>query len=173
MKKIAALAFLLCFSLYLSAQEFKVLEMVDVPDVPSNKVIVEQKTNILTQKPYYTASHMLNQRGISVDTYPSLCFELFMNTSFDVPKGCYAKLNIGGTEYMTIVFHVNKDAILSETQVYIDIAPEQIKYIATGGIQSIEYRNRVKAIYTEEFNMIEQELWRRTAYELMKKLADL
>lgn len=169
MKKIAVFAFLLCLSLGMMAQDYKPLGKVEVPDYPSTEVRFQQRKSILG---WITceASYMLASRTISVQYDSPIIYELAYWAESPVKTGTAAVLSIGGKEYkMPVSFVSNLGE--KESRIFFDITPAHIKHLAVSGLQSIEYFDNGKSIYKSEFNMIEQELWRRTAETLSKNIA--
>lgn len=140
------------------AQNFKPLESVEVPDFPTNNIIVDEK-EYMDGSTYYSASHMFARRGMTASLGVPAFFDIYME-KLSIPEHTTAKASIGGEEYFLSASIVNDYAI------YIGIKGLHIKHIAVSGLQSIVFISNGDIVHTEEFGKVEQELWRRTAEEL-------
>lgn len=165
MKKFALL-FALLISCGMAAQNYKPLEPVEVPDYPTN-IIRVSKNNYMSGDVYYTASHMLTMRSISADISP-VNFDIHVkaDNAVDLAKH-QAVLKVGGVEYTKYVDFVSE----INNGVYINILGDHVKHIAVSGLQEIVFKKQGQVTHTITFNAIEQELWRRTADELIKAVA--
>lgn len=158
------IAALICVAAF--SQDYKPLEPVEVGDYPTTRVRFDCH-QYATGHPYYTASHSIHTRGISADTIND-DYSIFLRVDQDIEQYTIAKINVGGRTYtMRVDFVANE-------QIYFNIQKEHIKHIAISGIQSIRYLDKrtYETIYTQEFNLIEQELWRRTADKLKTQLEE-
>lgn len=167
MKKIAMLAVLLAFSFVMKAQDYKPLEKVEVPDFPANEVRFEQKEH-LWGGTYYRAYHMLVSRYITAELGVPPIFELSYHEGYNIKEGMIGVFSIGGVNYNIPVSFVSDEGGINRYRLFFEIKADHIKHIAVSGLQKIEYLQGGKNIHNKEFNMIEQELWRRTAEELIK-----
>lgn len=165
MKKIAVLAALLVISIGVTAQDYKPLEKVEVPDYPTNKITISENTSLATGHTYYTAQHSLFTRTISAELgVPLICDLSIKITEAEIPQGTTIKTSIGEENYYFTA------GFVYEEKIYADIDKEHIKHIAVSGIQSMTFILNGQVILVKNFNAIEQELWRRTAEELCKTL---
>lgn len=145
------------------AQDFKPLESVKVPDVPTNAIRITEGS---FPSPDYSISHILGARGMNVYLGVPPQYELFLRVDGTaIQKGISARMYIGGEEYWLAT------SFVSGNSVYINIQGDHIKHIAVSGIQSIVFANNGDTIYSTSFNPIEQELWRRNAEELINTIS--
>jgi hypothetical protein len=142
------------------AQDFKPLESVEVPDFPTNEIRITE-SEYLGGGTYYTASYMLARRGMTASLGVPALFDIYMER-LDIPEQTTAKVSIGGEEYFLSASLINNNSV------YIDIKGLHVKHIAVSGVQSMVFLNNGDIVHTQDFNDIEQELWRRTADELAK-----
>lgn len=162
MKRIVVILFLAIMPMMAGAQGFKSLESVEVPDFPANNITVTENDGITGT--YYTAYHLMAQRQMNAYLGVPALFDITYRVQEAViPERTTVKFLIGGDEYIK---HV--DFVSSNSNVSIPINGHHIKHIAVSGLQSIIYLNNGDIIYKQDFNAIEQELWRRTAEELAK-----
>lgn len=146
------------------AQNYKPLEPVEVPDFPTNTIRVDENTHPHGGT-YYTASHGLYSRGMTAELGVPPLFDIFVEVKdCDIPSNAGVKLYIGSEEYWKSVQFV------SNGKVYIDLLGAHIKHIATSGLQRIVFHKNGDIIHTQEYNPIEQELWRRNAEELCRTI---
>jgi hypothetical protein len=173
MKKIAMLAVLLAVSFVMKAQDYKPLEKVEVSDYPTNKVVFEQKEH-LWGGTYFQAYHRLATRYITAELGVPPIFELIYTEKEEIKEGMIGVFSVGGVKYHIPVFFVSdmgKYGSLEKYHVTFEIKADHIKHIAVSGLQKIEYLQGGKNVHNAEFNLKEQELWRRTAEELIKGVA--
>ena len=163
MKKILILLLAL-MPVIATAQQYKPLEPVEVPETYSTKIRVSQN-ELLSGEKYYSASHFLGQRGMTADfDVPADC-DLTLVIEAEIKVGMTAVLSVGGRKYYPSVSYVAETSF-EGFNVYINLHQEHLKHIAVSGLQSITFRNNGDLVHEEQFNAIEQELWRRTADEL-------
>ena len=143
-----------------SAQNFKPLESIEVPDFPTNEVRVSEN-QYMDGSTYYNAFHQLAMRGMTASLGVPAMFDIYME-KINIPERCTAKMAIGGEEYFLPASLINNHAV------YIDLKGLHVKHIAGSGLQSIIFLKNGEIVHTQKFNDIEQELWRRTADELAK-----
>ena len=143
------------------AQDFKPLEAVEVPDFPTNNITVTEKEGIAGT--YYTAYHLMAQRQMNAYLGVPASFDIsYKVKNVTIPERTTAKLLVGGEEYyMRVDFVYNGN-------ISIPVNGQHIKHIAVSGLQGIVYIANGDILYKQDFNAIEQELWRRTADELAK-----
>lgn len=161
MKRIALFALFLLITAGLQGQEYKPLGKVDIPDHPATMIRLSKGASGNT----FSVGHCLNTRGISVDIGVPCLVDIFLKPEFPVPAGTITMCRIGGKAYPFSCYYATADRI------YIEVLPEHIKHISVSGIQGIEYIFKDDSRKNTEFNMIEQELWRRTAekvYDIIK-----
>ena len=146
------------------SQNYKPLDPVELPDNPSTIIRVEENDGIL--ETYYTASHMLASRGMHAWLGVPPSFDIYMKPPYGVefPKTANARMIIGGEEYWKAA------ELMTGGHIYIDLLGAHVKHIAVSGIQSIEFISNGDVIAKMEFNLIEQELWRKTAEQLCKTI---
>ncbi|MBR6732165.1 MAG: hypothetical protein IKL91_05575 [Bacteroidales bacterium] len=144
------------------AQDFKPLEAVEVPDFPTNNITVDEN-EYMGGGTYYTAHHLLAQRSMNAYLGVPASFDIsYKVKNVTIPERTTAKLLVGGEEYYMRVDFVYNGSVS------IPINGQHIKHIAVSGLQGIVYIDNGDIIYKQDFNAIEQELWRRTADELIK-----
>lgn len=140
-------------------QNYKPLKQVDVPNTPATVVRVEETSY------RYTSSHIFGHR--SINAYMGVPFEYDIQINIKdviIPKDITANFHIGGQVYNLTVF-------FSELNyVSMSLLGDHIKHIAVSGIQKIVFHKYGDVIHTQEFNAVEQELWRRTAEELISAI---
>lgn len=142
-------------------QDFKPLAPVDVPDFPGNVIQVTEREH-LHGGTYYTAFHALGYRSISASLGVPAAFDIICRLpDASIPAHATVKLLIGGEEY-------TKQADYYEESAYISINGIHVKHIAVSGLQGLTFLDNGDIIHKQDFNAIEQELWRRTAEELIK-----
>lgn len=170
MKKIAMLAVLLAVSFVIKAQDYKPLEKVEIGDYPANKVSFEQK-EFLWGGIYFQAEHMFVSRTITVSPDVPPVYELTYKDEYGVKEDMIGVFSIGGEKYYIPVFFVSSEGGIDKYRISFDIKADHIKHIAVSGLQKIEYLQNGKNVHNKEFNLKEQELWRRTAEKLIKGVA--
>ena len=153
--------FALCYTLAHS-QNYKPLEQVDVPDFPSNEIRTQESKRAWGGT-YYTASHMLGLRRIEAELGVPPVFDMWLDNKGNLTQECTAKMSIGGEDYFLYVDFISTDG----KSISINLKGQHIKHIAVSGLQSITFLKNGDFIHLQEFNPIEQELWRRTAEGLM------
>lgn len=157
-----------CLMCWMSAQAqtYKPLEPVEVPDTYSTTIRVSQN-ELLSGEKYYSASHFLGQRRMTADLdVPADC-DLALDIDADMKVGMTAVLSVGGKNYYLSVSYVAESSYGGQN-VYVNLHQDHLKHIAVSGLQSITFRKNGDIVHEEQFNAIEQELWRRTAEELGK-----
>lgn len=165
MKRILLIFALLAASLSAMAQNYKPLEPVELSDSFAHQIRVN-KNSYMSGDIYYTASHYLTMRSISADINP-VSFNLHIKEKdISIPVRTMAVLAIGGESYTKMVDFVSEN----DNSIYIDIVGEHVKHIAVSGLQSITFKREGEVIATMNFSKVEQELWRRTAEELIKEI---
>jgi hypothetical protein len=169
MKKIAMLAVLLAVSFVMKAQGYKPLEKVEIGDYPTTQVRFEER-EYLYGGTYYVAYHMLGMRTLKAELGVPPLLELTYTEDYDIKVGMTGVFSIGGEDYYLPVSFVG-EGTLNKHIIYFDLLKEHIRHISVSGIQKIKYLHNGKNIHNVEFNLIEQELWRRTAEELIKGVA--
>lgn len=177
MKKIAMPAVLLAVSFVMKAQDYKPLEKVEVPDYPANEVRFEQKEH-LWGGIYFQAYHKLLSRYIQIQLEVPPIIELCYYENIEIKEGMTGVFSIGGENYYIPVFFVTDMSDYGSTRydkynVTFEMKADHIKHIAVSGLQKIEYLQNGKNVHNKEFNLKEQELWRRTAEKLIKGVAKL
>jgi hypothetical protein len=89
-------------------------------------------------------------------------YELFLHLGENkIQENVIARFYVGGEEYSF------KPVISSYNILYVELQATHLKHFAVSGIQKIFIHDCGKEILTLEYNLIEQELWRRTAEELI------
>ena len=145
-----------------TAQNYKPLEKVEVPDQWANKINISKQESFFSGT-YYMASHHIGQRYMTANLKtPAYCTLAVLREDSPVTQGMTACFSVGGTKYYL------KVALVSDKSICFDLQEDHIRHIAVSGIQSISYMKNGEAIQYDEYNPIEQELWRRTAEELGK-----
>lgn len=145
-----------------TAQNYKPLEKVEVPDQWANKINISKQESFFSGT-YYIASHHIGQRYMTANLKtPAYCTLAVLREDSPVTQGTTACFSVGGTKYYL------KVALVSDKSICFDLQEDHIRHIAVSGIQSISYMKNGEAIQYDEYNPIEQELWRRTAEELGK-----
>lgn len=149
------------------AQNYKPLPPVDVPDFPTNNININEREG-LTGQTLYTASHFLAKRAfnLTLEYPPTIDMSLHIDTQIN--KDCLAKLYIGGANYLLWHIYIFESELFNDYTIYIDIQKDHLKHIAVSGLQGITFLLNGDVVHTEEYNDIEQELWRRTAEELIR-----
>ena len=150
-----------------TAQNYKPLEPVDVPDNYATTIRVEEKENILG-KTYYSSSFALGSKAITATM--GVPFEYSLLVHLDktkIPENKMARRYVGGVQYSftPYISEFSNDCILN-----VDISGSHLKHFAISGIQKIFIHDCGDEILTIEFNLVEQELWRRTAEELISAI---
>lgn len=149
-----------------SAQNFIPLESVTVPNELGNIIRVQELTRTLSGATYYFSSHRLGTRGMTAEMGVPFVYD--MNTQIKangIEQGITAKMFVGDKEYSMVVYWVS-----DKGDVYWDIVGEHIKHIAVSGVQKIVFHKYGNILATQEYDAVEQELWRRTAEELIKAI---
>ena len=160
MKRLLTIAACLMCLVSAQAQSYKPLEKVEVPDEWANKVYISKQESFFSGT-YYMASHHIGQRYMTANLKtPAYCTLAVLREDSPVTQGVTACFSVGGTKYYL------KVALVSDKSICFDLLEDHIRHIAVSGIQSITYKNNGETIHAEEYNLIEQELWRRTAEEL-------
>lgn len=138
-----------------SAQDYKKLDSIEVPDYPGNEIYISKSTTLPAM---HTAAYALATKGINATIAPeNIEYDFYFRIDDAIDyKGMTARLWIGGETYYKTVFYAN------ENSVYIDLTSENIEHIAVSGLQGVDF---LSGAYSSkhQFNDIEQELWRRTA----------
>lgn len=163
MRRLLTIAACLMCLVSAQAQSYKPLEKVEVPDEWANKVYISKQESFFSGT-YYIASHHIGQRQMTANLKtPAYCtLALREGECRSITQGMAACFSVGGTKYYL------KVALVSDKSICFDLQEDHIRHIAVSGIQSITYMNKGETIHAEEYNLIEQELWRRTAEELGK-----
>ena len=162
MKRLLTIAACLTCLVSAQAQSYKPLEKVEVPDEWANKVYISKQESFFSGT-YYIASHHIGQRYMTANLKtPAYCTLAVLREDSPVTQSVTACFSVGGTRYYL------KVALVSDKSICFDLQEDHIRHIAVSGIQSITYMNNGEPIHAEEYNLIEQELWRRTAEELGK-----
>lgn len=162
MKRILILLLAL-IPIMVAGQNFKPLAPVEVPDFPTNNITVTEN-EFMGGGTYYTAYHLMAQRQMNAYLGVPAQFDItYKVQGATFPERTTVKLLIGGDEYIKQVNFVSSNGNVS-----IPINGHHVKHIAVSGLQGIIYLDNGDVIYQQEFNAIEQELWRRTADELAK-----
>ncbi|MBO7323461.1 MAG: hypothetical protein J6U51_07760 [Bacteroidales bacterium] len=165
MKRIFIL-FLALMPMMATAQNYKPLIPVDVPNQLGNIIKVQELTRTLSGATYYFSSHRVGTRGMTAEMGVPFVYD--MNTQIKangIEQGVTAKMFVGGEEYSMTVYWVS-----DKGDVYWDIMGTHIKHIAVSGIQKIVFHKYGNVFATQEYDAVEQELWRRTAEELIKAI---
>lgn len=144
------------------AQNYKPLEQVEVTDFPTNEIHI-QENKYIGGGTYYTASHRLASRRINAELGVPPVFDIWLENNGKLIKECTAKMSIGGEDYFLYVDFISTDG----KSISINLKGQHIKHISVSGLQSITFLKNGDFIHLQEFNLIEQELWRRTAEGLM------
>lgn len=162
MRRLLTIAACLMCWMSAQAQSYKPLEKVEVPDEWANKVYISKQESFFSGT-YYMASHHIGQRYMTANLKtPAYCTLAVLREDSTVTQGVTACFSVGGTKYYL------KVALVSDKSICFDLLEDHIRHIAVSGIQSILYMKNGEAIQYDEYNLIEQELWRRTAEELGK-----
>lgn len=167
MKRIILMAIASLLCVISAAQDYKPLDPVDLGDDPLRQTHFS-KSEHSAGFPNFSVTHLLATRGINAQAADKT-FDMFLEReNTEIGIGTFAKLKVGGVTYLLRVDYIG----ITGKQQYINLFERHIKHIAISGIQSICFvSNKTnKEIATQEFNLIEQELWRRTAAELQDKL---
>lgn len=180
MKRTSILLLAIICSITALAQDHIKLEPIEIPDTYSNVVHFRVNESLTGSSFYVKAFHALGTRGINADYYdfnnyvPAYSLSLLLNKGGEaVKEKMVAKLSIGGQEYLKYVSFISSegaDTFGATVDVYIDILDYHVKLMATCGLQSITFTKNGDIVHTENFNPIEQELWRRTAERLKSEL---
>ena len=149
------------------AQNYKPLEPVDVPDFPTNNIDILER-EFLTGGTYYTASHCLATRSINLTLEYPPEIDIAIHLDSAPEQKFLAKLHIGGVNYLMWNVMVFDDEYNGGKRVYIDIQKDHLKHIAVSGLQGITFMYNGEVLQEITYNDIEQELWRRTAEELIR-----
>lgn len=166
MKRLFTIAACLMCLVSAQAQNYKPLDPVEVPDTYSTRITVEKK-EMLSGDKYYMSSHLLGQRRMTADlAVPANC-DLSLIVDAEIKEGMTAIISVGGIHYYLSVSFVYK-ASFGGIDAYAGLHQDHLKHIAVSGLQSITFRDNNGLVHEEQFNAIEQELWRRTAEELGK-----
>lgn len=167
MKRIILMAIAALFCVAAAAQDYKPLEPVDLGDNILRQTHFS-KRELAKGFPTFSVSHLLATRGMNAQPADK-AFDMWIEKeNAEIAEGCFAKLKVGGVTHQLRVDYVAGDG----KSMYINLYERHLKHIAVSGIQSISFvSNKTgKEIVNQEFNLIEQELWRRTAAELLDNL---
>ena len=149
------------------AQNYKPLPPVDVPDVITNIVHISDHVD-QSGKTTYVGSHCLVKRSIclTLEYPPEIYIALLLDSA---PSGrTLAKLHIGGDGLLMWNVAIFDDFAHEGKRVLIDIQKDHLKHIAVSGLQGITFMYNGEVLQEVTYNDIEQELWRRTAEELIR-----
>ena len=148
-----------------SAQKYKPLDPVEVPDEIWCRLQVDER-EFPGGGTYYMSGHSLYTRTITAYMGVPFTYSLALQIRQpEIPIGITAKFFIGGEEYSFPV-----DFVSDDKRVYVDIMGAHVKHIAVSGIQKIVFHKYGDIVHTQEFSLVEQEMWRRTSEELMKAI---
>jgi hypothetical protein len=140
------------------------LDPVEVPNNQATTINVEEKESLMGNT-YYSATHSLASRGINATMGVPFTYELFLNLGDKkVPEQVSARFYVGGEQYSF------RPIVTSYNILYVDLQGSHLKHFAVSGIQKIVFHKYGDVIHTQEFNAVEQELWRRTAEELISAI---
>lgn len=149
------------------AQDYKPLPPVDVPDFPTNNIEISER-EFITGGTYYSASHCLATRSINLTLEYPPQIDIAFHLDNAPEQKCLAKLHIGGVNYLMWDISILNDEYNGGKRVYIDIQKDHLKHIAVSGFQGVTFMYNGEALHEVKHNDIEQELWRRTAEELIR-----
>ena len=149
-----------------TAQGYIPLESVEVPNQLGNIVKVLELQRTLSGATYYSSTYRVGTRGMTAELGVPFVYDMHTQVKADnLEQEITAKMFIGGKEYSMVVYWVS-----NQGDVYWDIVGEHIKHIAVSGVQKILFHKYGKILATQEYDAVEQELWRRTAEELIKAI---
>ena len=146
------------------AQKYKPLGPVEVPDNYATNIKIREYEHLFGST-CYEASHSLASRGMNAIMGVPFTYELFIHLGENkIQENVIAKFYVGGEEYSF------KPIISSYNILYIELQGSHLKHFAVSGIQKVFIHNYGKEVLTLDYNLIEQELWRRTAEELINAI---
>ena len=148
-----------------SAQGYKNLPKIEVPDYPANEIRVS-KNRINTDS--WNVSFALASKGMGVNFDLPFTYDMYFKTDKTMMVGTSAVLLVGGEEYPLSVTYA------SGQSTYIDITLKHITHISFSGLQGVIFKNSSGIItHEKKFNEIEQELWRRTAEQTRELVVEM
>lgn len=160
MRRLLTIAACLMCWISAHAQTYKPLGKVKVPQGEQVQIIKPRTLN--ANQDYYMAAHKDGKNVMTADlSVPAEC-KIILDYDSRIDSDCNtARLQVGGVNYyVKIVF------VFTGRVIYIQ--QDHLKHIAVSGLQSITYMKDGEVRYTEQFDIVGQELWRRTAEELGK-----
>ena len=160
MRRLLTIAACLMCWMSAQAQNYKPLEKVKVP---ADAVQIVKPRTLNPRQNYYMAAHNNGENVMTADfSVPAECQIIFGYNSAIDSDCTIACLQVGGVKYYPQVIFTGPVGRV------ILISQDHLKHIAVSGLQSITYMKEGEAMYTDNYDLVGQELWRRTAEELGK-----